>query len=366
MKLTVPEVGVEEIEAVRAVLASGHLTQGPVAKQFEQTVADYVGVPFGVATSSCTTGLHLCLSALGVKAGQEVIVPDFTFPATANVVIQQGAIPVIVDVDPLTFTLDPDSLKAAITEKTAAIIPVHAFGVCADMDAICDLAGPIPVIEDAACALGSTYRGRPAGSLGTMAAFSFHPRKVITTGEGGMVTLGDQELAEMVRLLSNHGGYRTELFFEFIEAGFNYRMSDINAAIGLVQMTKLNSILDRRKKLAEYYKLRLSENTYVSAQAIPEYAESTYQSFVVLLENQINRDDIVRALRLRGIEATLGTYSLHNQPVFKERYGYVSGQLPGGNDVYKRSLTLPLFPSMNESDVEEVCESLLQCIMELV
>ena len=366
MKLTVPELGMEELQAIKEVLDSGNLTQGPVAKDFEETIAGYVGVPFGIATSSCTTGLHLCLSALNVKPGQEVIIPDFTFPATANVVIQQGAIPVIVDVDPESFTMDPSSLAGAITENTAAIMPVHAFGVCADMDEINRVAGSIPVIEDAACALGSTYRGRPAGSLGSMAAFSFHPRKIITTGEGGMVTLSDPDLANRVRLLSTHGGQRTELFLEFVEAGFNYRMSDINAAVGLVQMTRLGSIIERRTALANYYRSLLSNNPLVQVQSVPEFTTSTYQSLVVLVSNQVNRDDVIRLLRRRGHEVTLGTYSLHNQPIFVNRFGYVPGQFQHGDNIYRRSLTLPLFPSMTKSDVEEMCDVLAESISHLV
>lgn len=365
MKLTVPELGIEEVQAVKNVLESGNLTQGPVAREFEETVANYVGAPYGIATSSCTTALHLCLAALSIKRGQEVIIPDFTFPATANVVVQQGATPVIVDVNPETFTLDPKALKSAITERTAAIMPVHAFGVCADMHEINSIAGAIPVIEDAACALGSTYRGKFAGSLGSMAAFSFHPRKVITTGEGGMVTLNDSELADRLRLLSTHGGQRIELFLEFVEAGFNYRMSDINAAIGLVQMTRLNSIIERRRALARYYTELLGGNSNITVQKVPEETTTTYQSFVVIIASHVNRDDLIRALRARDIEATLGTYSLHNQPVFRERYGYMQGEFPCSDDVYRRSLTLPLYPSMTKSNVDEVCDSLFEIIAQI-
>ena len=234
MRLNIPLTDHREIEEIKKVLSTGYLTQGPKTAEFEKKVADLIGCRHAFAMSSCTTALHLALVVLGIKEGDEVLVADFTFPATANVVVQQGATPILVDIDLNTFTMNVNDMKRKMTNKTKAIIPVHAFGCSADMDPIMKLANQygIPVIEDAACAIGTTYYGRYCGNLGTIGCFSFHPRKVITTGEGGMITTNDDELAERIHLLRNHGGVRSGRWYTYEAAGFNYRMSDIQGAVG--------------------------------------------------------------------------------------------------------------------------------------
>ncbi|GMA90000.1 hypothetical protein GCM10025869_05290 [Homoserinibacter gongjuensis] len=260
MRLNVPLLGSEEAEAVADVLATGYLTQGAKAAEFERLVSELVGVPHGFATSSATTGLHLALVALGVGPGDEVVIPDFSFPATANVIVQQGATPVFCDIRLDDFGLDAAALDAAIGPRTKAIMPVHAFGLVADMGPIMEIARRrgVPVVEDAACALGAIYHGRQAGSLGDAGVFSFHPRKVITTAEGGMVTTSSDQLAERLRILRSHGAVRGEHYMSFVDAGFNYRLSDIHAAIGVVQMRKLDAILSGRRALADEYAERLA------------------------------------------------------------------------------------------------------------
>lgn len=364
MRLTVPWLDDAEVEAVAAVLGTGYLTQGPVAARFERLIADYVGADHAIATSSCTTALHLALEGLGITPGDEVIVPDFTFPATANVVVQCGAVPVLVDIDPGTFNALPEAIEAAVTERTRAIMVVHAFGQCAPMDEINRIgaAAGVPVIEDAACALGATYKGRHAGSLSEVACFSFHPRKVITTGEGGMITTSDQALADRMRLLSTHGGRRGELFIEFDEAGFNYRLSDINAAVGVAQMKKLATILEQRRALAAVYTAALTDVAGVRPPVTAPECEHTFQSYVVILDEGIDRDDVIRRLRSADVETTLGTYALHSEPYFTRTLEIDDGALPNASAAYARSLTLPLYPGMTEADVSSVVQTLVDVV----
>ena len=358
MRLALPYTDEDEVDEMREVFASGYLTQGPKVEEFEAMVADYVGAEYAFATSSCTTAMHLCLAALGIGAGDEVLVPDFTFPATANVVIQLGATPVLVDIDPGTFNIDGNDLAVKITSRTRAIMPVHLFGLAADMDTVTDLAREhgLHVIEDAACALGAEYRGKRCGVLSDAACFSFHPRKIITTGEGGMITTNDQELAEKISQLRNHGGARHNNRWTFDAAGYNYRMSDIQGAIGVAQMRKLESLIETRqrlaKQLAESLDAQTAELEFVQLPTEPEWASHIFQAFVVLLSEEIDRDKVILQLTDREIETTLGTYALHTQPLFRRQYGYSLNDLPNSYLAYNQSLALPFYPQMTASEIE--------------
>lgn len=364
IRLVVPDVGDDELREITEVLASGYLTQGPKVAAFEATMAATIGVPHAIATTSATTALHLTLAAKEVGPGDEVIVPDFTFPATANVVVQQGARPILADVDLDTFTIDPAILDDLVTERTRAIIPVHAFGLSADMDPIVAFARRhgLVVIEDAACAIGTTYYGRSCGTLGDAGCFSFHPRKAMTTGEGGLVTTADDALAERIRLLRSHGGIRRDGRFTFEAAGFNYRMSDILAAVGLAQARKLAGFIEEKRRLAARYGSLLAGLPGVRPPVQPAWAGHVYQSYVVLLDDGIDRDAIIVAMRGRGIETTLGTYALHDQPFFQRAYGYRSGDLPHSDRAFRQSLTLPLYPGLSDEDVEHVAGALADAV----
>jgi dTDP-4-amino-4,6-dideoxygalactose transaminase len=358
--LTRPQTDESEIDEIREVLASGTLTQGPKVAALEAMVAELVGTTHAFATTSATTALHLSLVAAGIGPGDEVLVPDFTFPATANVVVQQGATPVLVDVDLDTFALDPDDLEHRVTPKARAVMPVHPFGLPADMEPILGVAERhgLAVIEDAACALGATYRGRQTGSFGLAGCFSFHPRKSITTGEGGMITTSDDALAERIRLLRSHGGVREGGRFRFEAAGFNYRLSDILAAVGVAQMRKLEAFLAARRRVAGWYDRSLENVGGVRLPFVPSEATHTYQSYVVLLDEAVDRDAVIAALRADGIETTLGTYALHDQPFFARTYGLRPGDRPNSHRAFSSSLALPLHGGMVETDVGEVVAAL--------
>jgi dTDP-4-amino-4,6-dideoxygalactose transaminase len=355
-----PWTGDDELDEIRSVLASGHLTQGPKVEEFERLVAAHTGSRYAFATSSCTTAMHLALVALGIGPGDEVLVPDFTFPATANVVVQQGAVPVLVDVEPGTYNIDASQLKAHLTARTRAVMPVHLFGLSADLDPVMEFAREhgLAVLEDAACALGATYKSRPCGAVGDLGCFSFHPRKVITTGEGGMVVTDRDDLAERLAILRSHGGIRTGGRFVFEEAGFNYRLSDVHAALGTAQMRRLPEILSRRWALAALLTDRLATIPGVSPPEVPEWAGHVFQAYVVCLDEGIDRDRVVAELRHRGVESTVGTYALHTEPFFRRAYGYEPGQLPYSRAAARQSLALPLFPEMLEAQVDRVADCL--------
>jgi dTDP-4-amino-4,6-dideoxygalactose transaminase len=364
MRLNIPYTDQRELEEIAKVLATGYLTQGPKTAEFEQRVAEYIGCKYAFAMSSCTTALHLALVVLGVGAGDEVAVADFTFPATANVVVQQGAKPVLVDIDLDTFTMNSEDLRKKITPRTKAIIPVDAFGCAADFDPILAIAAEhnLPVIEDAATAIGTKYYDRFCGNVSTMGCFSFHPRKVITTGEGGMITTNDPELAEKIKLLRSHGGVKAGNWYEYEAAGFNYRLSDVLSAMGVAQMEKLPHLIERKRELASALSKRLSTLSGIRVPGDPPWGGHIYQSYVVLVDETLDRDKMVVDMRVQGIETTLGTYALHDQPFFQREFGYAHGQLPNSHRAFSGTITLPLYPQMKEADLDMIAAALRMVI----
>lgn len=360
IRLIIPEIGDEEVQAVSAVLRSGYLVQGKHVEDFEHRVADFIGVKHAVAVSSGTAALHMALAALDIGPGDDVLVPDFTFPATANVVALLGATPVLVDIDPTTFNTTADLLRPAITPRTKAILPVHLFGQPAEMQPILDLAAEhgLAVVEDAACALGALYHGRPCGSLGQLGCFSFHPRKVITTGEGGMIVTDDDALAERLRLLRNHGMAKQPDGTRFVLPGFNYRLTDFQGALGSVQVGRLEEIITRRIALAELYHGALANVPRLVRPLTIDGVRHIWQSYVVMLDEDLDRAAVMAHMQANEIETTIGTYAVSAQPAFASP----DRHLPGSLKAYRHSLCLPLHSRMTATDVEEVVDGLQQAI----
>jgi perosamine synthetase len=367
-----PEFDDAEVRAVAEVLKSGWASQGPMAARFEEAFAERVGARHAVATSSCTTALHLGLILAGVQPGDEVICPSYSFIATANAVLYAGATPVFADIERDTWNIDPQDACGRVTARTKAVIPVHQVGLAADLDRLAPLAAKgVTIVEDAACGLGSTYKGRPIGSHGNLACFSFHPRKSISTGEGGMITTGDAGVAERARRLRSHGASVSALsrhearglvFEEYAELGFNYRLSDVQAAIGVAQLSKLDGMLLRRRAIADRYDRAFRVLGEVQLPSRPAYAGHAFQSYGLVLtpECRHGRDDVLRALIDAGISCRRGIPPIHLEPLYKDRCGVTS--LPVTEEVASRSLFLPMFASLTEADQDRVVGAVVRIL----
>jgi perosamine synthetase len=356
-----PSVGIEELEAVRSVLESGWLAQGPQVKEFERKLSARLGAKYAVATSSCTTALSLAIESLDLKRG-EIIVPDFTFPATGNVAVRAGSTPVLVDVRQDTYAIDLQGVKKAVSKKTRAMIPVHPFGHPFEVDELYELAEKrgVEVIEDAATAVGTKYKGRTIGSSGRAVCLSFHPRKVLTTAEGGCLLTNDREVYDKATAMRSHGQISDNGRTKFIYNGLNYRMSDVHAAIGIAQLEKMDSIIRSRRRQAKLYgELLSSSRLDLRPPVEEEWGFHTYQSYVVVLGRSLPKNDkIVPHLKEKfGVETQVGTYSLAVQPSFLRVSRFV-GSLKAGKALYERSLTLPLYESLSFEDQQYVVDSL--------
>ena len=355
-----PDVQAEEVDGpIRDVLESGMLTSGRNVAEFERSVADWVDVEHAVATTSATTAIHLALVGLGVGAGDEVLVPDFTFPATLNAVIQTGATPVLVDSCAESFDMDPEIAADLVSDRTKVVLPVDPFGQPADhlvLEGIASSVGAALVV-DAACSLGAERSGLRCGSHGSAGCFSFHPRKVVTCGEGGMVTTDDSVLADRLRLLRSHGGARhAKPGLEFVEPGFNYRLSEIPAILGLSQVRRLGGILDDRRGTAARYDAALQGISGVTVLLPAPGVKWSYQSYVVVLDEGIDRDGIIGLMAEEMIETTIGTYACHEHPAFAP--WSIGVALPNSARHAAHSLTLPLVPRMEDHQVDRVVETL--------
>jgi perosamine synthetase len=359
--ITRPVLGDAELAAVAAVLDSGFLVQGARVAEFEQLVAAETGTAHAVAVSNCTTALRVSLLALGIRPGDRVVVAPYSWVATANVIELCGATPVFVDIDPATFNMDAAllgdrlaALKSAGELGTVrAVMPVHTFGNPAGIAEIVDVATTfgIPVVEDAACALGAS----DAGSLGAIGCFSFHPRKIVTTGEGGMIVTDNDDIAEFARTFRNHGQQMVDGSVEFVMAGDNLRMTDIQGAIGVAQMARLHDLVAARSQLATRYDKLLASLQFVPQRRSPDAA---VQSYVALCPPDLAALAVITGLRARGVEATVGTNAIPFTHYYAAHYGITEPALPNTADVARRAVTLPLYPQMTEAEQDTVVRTL--------
>jgi dTDP-4-amino-4,6-dideoxygalactose transaminase len=373
-----PCIDEEEIRAVIETLGAGWITTGPKTKLFEEAFAGYIGARHAVAVSSCTAALHLSLEAIGLREGDEVLVPTVTFTATAEVVTYFRAKPVLVDVDPVHFNLSPEDAERKITPKTRAIIPVHFMGHPCTMDRILELASTkgLTVIEDAAHAIPASYRGRSVGTLSTLTAFSFYATKTLTTGEGGMVTTEDDSLADRIRLMRLHGMSRDawkrysaegSWRYEIREAGYKYNLTDPQSALGLVQLSKCENMWRARVEIAQKYDRALASTEAYRTPRVAFDVQPAWHLYVILIKPsvlRVHRDQIIDELRRRGIGTAVHFIPLHLHPYYQRTWGYRAGQFPVAEDYFDRCISLPIYPRMTPEDTDRVIEGLQEIATE--
>ena len=376
MKLTSPMFDDEELRLVKECLDSCWVTQGPFTRRLEEAFAARHEVPHALAMTSCTAALHLSMLALGLGPGDEVVVPAFTWVTSAHCAEYVGAKVVFADVEADTYNLDPAALEAAITPRTRAVVVVHLFGLAAKLKEILDIAAKhdLAVVEDAACATGTTYDGKPVGGFGDTGCFSFHPRKVITTGEGGMLATRRGDLAEIVASLRNHGGTGLKSEWRdgpppyamatFERLGYNLRLSDIQAAVGVAQMAKLEGLLAERKRRAERYQELLADVEEIARPVVPEPCEHTFQSYVirVISGGIAKRNHAMERLAAASIETRPGTHAVHRLGYYVEKYGLKPDDFPVAARSEDTTITLPLFPGMTDADQDRVVAELKQAL----
>jgi perosamine synthetase len=370
--ITRPWVGDEEATAAGEAIRSGWLSQGPRVQQFEAAIAEYVGARHAIATSNCTTALHLALLAAGVGPGDEVICPSFSFIATANAIVYTGAVAVFVDIDRRTYNIDPTQIEAAITPRTRAIVPVDQIGLAANLPAVREIASRhrLKVVEDAAPALGASVGEARVGSgASDFTCFSFHPRKSITTGEGGLITTDDDRAAALLRRLRSHAASTSDLarhqsgttdIEEYAELGFNYRLTDVQAAIGLVQIRKLGTILTGRIRLAERYNAAFAGDERVETPYQPDGYRHTYQSYCVWLHTPRARSDIMAEMAAQGIATRRGVMASHLEPLYLRNAPSIC--LPVTERASRETLLLPLFYGMTDAEQDTVIAALQRAL----
>jgi perosamine synthetase len=365
--LSRPDVTDREIEAVCAVLRSPNLSLGPKLAEFEQAFAGYIGRKRAVAVNSGTSGLFLCMLALGIGPGDEVITTPFTFVASATSIMMAGARPVFVDIDPVSLNIDPAKIEPAITERTKAILPVEVFGNPAGFDSICEIARKynLPVIEDSCEAIGSALNGKKAGTFGKMSVFGFYPNKQITTGEGGMILTDDDALADTCVSLRNQGRAKSAGWLIHERLGYNYRLSDINCALGIVQLSRIDEIKAKRRQVAEWYREMLAGDERLIVPAEPVGCEMSWFVFIVRLEDCFTmeqRDWILQQMQSRNIQVSHYFPPVHLVPFIAEKYGHNSGDFPIAESAAARTIALPFHNQLTKDQIAIVCTALKQVL----
>jgi perosamine synthetase len=361
--LSGPDITQAEIDAVAEVLKSGRLSLGPAVDRFERAVAAFVGVKHAIAVSSGTSGLHLLMRAIGIERDDEVVTTPFSFVASSNCVLYEGGKPVFVDIDPQTWNIDPERVAAAVSPRTQAVIPVNVFGQPADMDAIRSAASSrgLRVIEDSCESLGAAWKGRMSGALADAGVFGFYPNKQITTGEGGMITTDDDEIDRLCRSMRNQGRDTGMSWLSHERLGYNYRLSDVACAIGAVQMQRIDEILAKRTRVANWYRQRLASESRLTTQTIRDECRMSWFVFVIKLADDYGENDraaMIEKLRARGIGCSNYFAPIHLQPFYRERFGHREGDFPICERVAARTIALPFHGRLTESDVDRVCETL--------
>ncbi len=361
--LSRPDITQKEIQAVSEVLRGPNLSLGPKLPEFENAFTEYIGTKHAVAVNSGTSGLFLCLQAMGIGPGDEVITTPFTFIATVNTILMAGATPVFVDIDPVSLNIDPEKIEAAITEKTKAIMPVEVFGNCAGFERICEIANKnnIAVIEDSCEALGSALGNKKAGTFGAMSVFAFYPNKQITTGEGGIILTDDDELADICLSLRNQGRSAGGGWLSHERLGYNFRLSDINCALGIVQLSRLQEFKQKRKQVALWYQEMLSEEGRLIVPTEPDGCDMSWFVFVVRLAEDFTleqRDKILELMRTSGIQVSNYFPPVLSQPFMIERFGDRSAEFDIADAVCRSTIALPFYNNLSRDDVSIVCEEL--------
>jgi len=361
--MSFPDINDDDVRAVTAVLHTGQLALGPQAVEFERLVAENVGVKHALAVSSGTAALHLLVRALGLGPGDEALVPSFTFAASVNALLYEGATPVFVDIEPETYNLDPADLARKVTPRTKAIMAVDVFGHPADWDAIQAVAQAhnLRVIDDSCEALGATYRGRRIGSFGDAATFAFYPNKQMTVGEGGMIVTNNDAIAMLCRSLRNQGRGEMGAWLEHERLGYNYRMDELSAALGVSQFKRLETFLAKREKVAQHYTERLARLDWVRPPQVKANVRMSWFVYVITLAEGLDRDAVIRRLAEQGIPARGYFAPIHTQPYIRERLGGLSGTLPITEAIAPRTLALPFHNNLSEEAIDAVVDALKRC-----
>lgn len=359
INLAKPDLSNKAIEKVIDVLRSGYLVQGKHVENFETKLSEYLNATYAIVVSSGTAALHLSLLALGIKKGDEIVLPAFTFPATANVVELVGAKPVFVDINLSDFCIDTTKITNAISKTTKAIIPVHEFGQPAKMDEIIKISDTygLKIVEDAACALGAEYFSKKVGTFSDFGCYSFHPRKAITTGEGGLIITEDHRLAEKVKLLRNHGMKQIDGKIDFVAAGLNYRMTDFQAVLGSIQLEDITKNIEQRVQIAYEYNQALKTLKWIESPQKFENRKSVYQTFHVLVNGQ-DRDSLISYLKSMGVETNIGAQALPCLKFYKEKYKLKESDYKNSVRAYKQGLALPMGPHIKTKEIRHIHDAL--------